>query len=106
MPLRTNLPRYGVPVTVARSLGVLGAFGLMAVFHVYALAPILPQESLFRIGFFFVINGVATVGEIFVWGNRHHWLKTVLAWAFEITIATWTAEVSMIFCQYLGCTLH
>jgi hypothetical protein len=95
MPLRRNLPRYGVPVSVARGLGILGAFGLMAVFHIYALAPILPQESLFRIGIFFVINGVATVAETAVWGKRHHWLKTVLAWTFEIVIATWTAQVSM-----------
>ncbi|RFU26324.1 hypothetical protein B7463_g10017, partial [Scytalidium lignicola] len=29
-PLRKTLPKYGVPVQVARSLGVLGAFVLMA----------------------------------------------------------------------------
>lgn len=29
-PLRTGLPKLGVPVLIARSMGVLGAFGLMA----------------------------------------------------------------------------
>jgi hypothetical protein len=76
---------------VARSLGVLGAFSLMAAFHMYALAPILSKEALIRIGLFFIINGVATVSEAFVWGRKKHWVKTVLAWMFETSISTWTA---------------
>lgn len=77
---------------IARSMGVLGAFTLMAIFHIYALAPILTKESLIRVGFFFFINGVATVCEAAVWGKKRHWLKAVLAWAFETTVATWTAS--------------
>lgn len=91
-PLRYTLPRYGVPVVIARSLGVFAAFGLMAVFHMYVLAPILPMSSLLRIGAFFLLNGVGTVAETMVWGTRRHWLKAVLAWTFETALATWTAE--------------
>ena len=95
-PLRYNLPRLGVPVKAARSAGILGAFILMAVFHVYALEPILPRRSLIRIGIFFLLNGVATVCEGAVWGRNQHWLKTAMAWIFEIALATWTAETSRI----------
>ena len=91
-PIRYTLPRYGVPIIVARSLGVLATFGLMAVFHVYALAPILPPSSLLRIGLFFFFNGIGTVVEVMVWGKRRHWVKTGLAWGFETTLASWTAQ--------------
>lgn len=57
---------------VARSLGVLGAFGLMAIFHIYALSPILDREALVRIGVFFMLNGVATVSEAAFWGHKKH----------------------------------
>lgn len=73
-------------------MGVLGAFLLMAVFHVYALAPILPYEALKRIGLFFIYNGMATVVEAKVWGHKKHWVRAVLAWGFEMGIATWTAR--------------
>lgn len=79
-------------MVIARSMGVLGAFVLMAVFHMYALAPILDREALYRIGLFFFVNGIATVAEAAVWGKRRHWLKAVLAWVFETAIATWTAS--------------
>lgn len=95
-PLRYTLPKYGIPIPVARSLGVLGAFALMAIFHIYALAPILPRDSLVRIGLFFFLNGVATVGEAAVWKHKKHWLKTAMAWVFEVGIATWTAQASHI----------
>ncbi|MCJ1352311.1 MAG: hypothetical protein MMC33_002295 [Icmadophila ericetorum] len=95
-PLRYNLPRYGVPVVIARSLGVLAAFGLMGLFHMYVLAPILPMSSVLRIGAFFLLNGVGTVVEAMVWGKKRHWLKTVLAWTFETALATWTAEAAYI----------
>jgi hypothetical protein len=77
---------------IARSLGVLGAFGLMAVFHMYALQPIIDRDALIRIGLFFLINGIATVAEAAVWGKKRHWLKAVLAWIFETSISTWTAK--------------
>jgi hypothetical protein len=57
---------------IARSLGVLGAFGLMAAFHMYALSPILNREGLTRIGVFFMLNGVATVSEAAIWGHKKH----------------------------------
>ena len=95
-PMRKNLPKYGVPVAVARSFGVFAAFGLMAIFHMYALAPILPWSSLLRIGWFFFLNGVGTVVEAMIWGKRRHWLKGVLAWTFETALATWVAQAAHI----------
>ncbi|KAN0122281.1 hypothetical protein V8E51_000607 [Hyaloscypha variabilis] len=91
-PLRYGLPGYGIPVIVARSLGVLGAFGLMAIFHMYALSPILSREGLIRIGAFFMLNGVATVSEAALWGHKKHWLKAALAWTCETILASWTAS--------------
>lgn len=64
----------------------------MGVFHAYALSPILTHEALFRIGIFFILNGVGTVVEAMIWGRRKHWMKTVLAWSFETTLASWTAS--------------
>jgi hypothetical protein len=86
------LPRYGVPVVIARALGVFGAFSVMALFHIYGLMPILDREALFRVGVFFFLNGIATVSEAIVWGKKKHLLKTVLAWIFETSLATWTAS--------------
>ncbi|TVY40977.1 hypothetical protein LOCC1_G003563 [Lachnellula occidentalis] len=90
-PLRYGLPKYGVPIGIARSLGIIGAFGLMAAFHAYALAPILSKPEITRICQFFLLNGIATVAEAMVWGKKRHWVKAVLAWLFETTIASWTA---------------
>jgi hypothetical protein len=91
-PLRYGLPKYGVPVVIARSLGVLGAFTLMAIFHIYALAPILDRKALLHIGLFFLLNGIGTVSEAAIWGHKKHWIKTALAWVFETTLATWAAS--------------
>jgi len=90
--LRYGLPKWGVPIVIARSFGVFGAFGLMAIFHMFALQPIVSRAALFRIGVFFSLNGVATVAEASVWGRKKHWLKALMAWAFETSIATWTAS--------------
>jgi len=95
-PLRYGLPRVGVPIPIARSLGVLGAFALMAIFHIYALAPIMSSVGLERIGLFFLVNGFATVAEAVVWGHQKHWVKTAMAWIFEVAIASWTAEAARI----------
>lgn len=94
--MRQNLPKLGVPIPVARSMGVLGSFALMAAFHMYALEPIMSRTGLHRVGVFFCLNGVATVAEALVWGHRKHWLKTVMAWLFEIAVASWTAEAARI----------
>ncbi|KAL3423737.1 hypothetical protein PVAG01_05484 [Phlyctema vagabunda] len=91
-PLRYGLPQLGVPIPVARSLGVLGAFTLMAIFHVYALAPILTEQALLRIGLFFFFNGIATVSEAMVWGHKRHWLKTIMAWVFEVAVSSWAVD--------------
>jgi len=91
-PLRYGLPKYGIPIAIARSFGVLGAFSLMALFHMFALQPIVTRAALLRIGIFFFLNGVATVAEATLWGKKRHWLKTLMAWVFETGIATWTAS--------------
>ncbi|TGO91519.1 hypothetical protein BPOR_0025g00130 [Botrytis porri] len=91
-PIRQNLPRLGVSIPIARSMGILAAFFLMAAFHVYALAPMLTDKALFRIGMFFVLNGFATVGEAMVWGRKDNWVKTGLAWVTEMSLAAWTAD--------------
>jgi len=64
----------------------------MAIFHAYALYPMLSNEALKRVGLFFVLNGIATVVEVAIWGVKKHWLRAVLAWVFETAIASWTAS--------------
>lgn len=91
-PFRYGLPKYGVPVGIARVAGLLGVFGFMALFHIYALSPILDSAALGRIGTFFFINGIATVTESAIWGRKDHWLKTLLAWSFETVFASWTVS--------------
>ncbi|KAK2628266.1 hypothetical protein QTJ16_002912 [Diplocarpon rosae] len=90
-PLRYGLPKYGIACVVARSLGVLGAFALLAVFHIYVLSPILNIGALVRIGAFFMLNGIATVSEAAIWGQKKHWAKTLMAWFFELAVASWAA---------------
>jgi hypothetical protein len=63
----------------------------MAAFHIYALYPILEREALIRVGVFFFLNGVGTVSEAAIWGHKKHWMKTMLAWAFQTALASWTA---------------
>lgn len=95
-PLRFGLPSYGVPIPVARSVGILGAFVLMGIFHMYALAPVMSITGLIRVGLFFFLNGVASVAETLIWGQKKHWVKAVLAWVFELTISSWTASAARI----------
>ncbi|WEW58570.1 hypothetical protein PRK78_004038 [Emydomyces testavorans] len=92
-PLRRNLPViFGMPVPLARGIGIIASFILMGFFHVYGLAPLLPFDALLRISAFFFLNGVGTVMEDAVWGRQAHWGKTVMAWVFELAIASWTVE--------------
>lgn len=70
----------------------MGAFSLMAIFHIYALSPILDRDALARIGVFFIANGIATVTEAAIWGRKRHWVKSMLAWIFETAIASWVAS--------------
>ncbi|KAL1960704.1 hypothetical protein VTO42DRAFT_6534 [Malbranchea cinnamomea] len=91
-PIRRTLPVYGVPASFARAIGIVASFGLMGFFHVFALAPLLPVDALLRIAAFFLLNGIGAVIEGAVWGRRAHWGKTLLAWAFELAVATWTVE--------------
>jgi Membrane bound O-acyl transferase family len=95
-PIRHNLPSWGVPVPIARCFGVLAAFCLMAIFHVAVLIPLLPIDGLLRVGLFFLLNGVGTVVEAAIWGKRKHWLKAMMAWTFEVLLATWTAQTAQI----------
>lgn len=91
-PVRQILPRYGIPVSFARGIGILASFALMGCFHVFGLAPLLPLDALLRILAFFLLNGVGAVIESALWGKRSHWGKTLLAWTFELAIASWTVE--------------
>lgn len=63
----------------------------MAIFHAYALAPILSKPEITRICLFFLLNGIATVAEAAVWGKKRHWVKALLAWIFETAVSSWTA---------------
>ncbi|KAK2812002.1 hypothetical protein FQN50_001710 [Emmonsiellopsis sp. PD_5] len=92
-PLRRTLPeRYGVPESIARAIGVIASFSLMGLFHVYGLRPLLPFDALARIYAFFLLNGFGTVVEDALWGRETHWGKTIVAWVFELIIASWTVE--------------
>jgi hypothetical protein len=92
-PVCSTLRRnYGIPIQIARAAGVVASFFLMGIFHVYGLWPLLSAPALARIGAFFVLNGVGTVVEEAIWGSRVHWVKTALAWTFELAVASWTAE--------------
>lgn len=91
-PLRYRLPPHGVPEDFARGIGIIASFALMGFFHVYALAPLLPIDAQARICAFFLVNGVGTVIEDALWGKREHWVKALLAWVFELGVASWTVE--------------
>lgn len=89
---RTTQLRFGLPGAFARGIGVIASFILMGIFHVYALAPLLPLDALLRVFAFFLLNGVGVVMEEATWGKQAHWGKTLLAWVFELAIASWTVE--------------
>ncbi|POS86331.1 hypothetical protein EPUL_002744, partial [Erysiphe pulchra] len=91
-PLRNGLRKLGLPDGISRSAGVLGAFSLMSVFHMYCMYPILDQKAVNRIGLFFFLNGIATLAETAIWGKKRHWAKATLAWTFQTILATWVAS--------------
>lgn len=64
----------------------------MAAFHVYAIYPVLTPAGAYRIGIFFLLNGVACASEVAIWGMRKNWVRKLLAWTFEVLIATWTVR--------------
>ena len=88
-PIYRTVLWLGLPRAAARSAGVFASFVLMAVFHMHALAPLLSNEGLKRIGLFFVGNGVLTVVEVIVWGRRKHWARALAAWIIETAFASW-----------------
>ena len=64
----------------------------MAVFHVYALALVLLQEMMMRVGLFFVLNGAGLVAAIAVWGRKTGWGRTGATWGFEVGLAGWVVR--------------
>ncbi|KAF1959299.1 hypothetical protein CC80DRAFT_523979 [Byssothecium circinans] len=96
-PTTYMLSRLGLPRSVVRSCAVVASFGLMAVFHMYSMTPVLSDEGRRRVGWFFVANGVATVVEVAVWGKRRCWVRGAFAWGVQLGLASWTvarAEVA------------
>ncbi|KAI1000812.1 hypothetical protein K3495_g7384 [Podosphaera aphanis] len=92
LPIRNTLRCFGVPKLLSHAMGIVGVFSLMAVFHMYAMYPTLTTNTLIRVGLFFFLNGVGMIAEGLVWGRKKHWIKTILAWTFEVLLATWTAD--------------
>ena len=72
--------------------GVLGGFGVMAVFHVWALAPYVPPEGLWRVAVFFMVNGAGSIVDYWIWEKRNSWFRVVMNWGFEVLLAQWTVE--------------
>jgi hypothetical protein len=86
------LSKLGVPRTVGRAAAVVGGFAVMAVFHMYALSPLMDGEGLRRVGVFFLGNGVMTVVEAGAWGRKKHWVRMTVAWVLELGVASWAVE--------------
>lgn len=92
--LLTHLPLpFTLPKKLTRFCAMIASFTLMGGFHAYAMAPILTAEGRWRIGIFFVANGVFTVLEVAVWGRRRSWVRGFFAWVIELTLASWTISV-------------
>jgi len=92
LPIRNSLRHIGMSKSLSHAMGLIGVFSLMAIFHMYVMYPMLGTSTLVRVGLFFFLNGVATIAEAIIWGREKHWMKSILAWTFEITLATWTAN--------------
>jgi hypothetical protein len=70
--------------------GVLAGFGVMAIFHVWSLAPYVKPEGLLRVALFFMANGVGCVIDYAIWGERSTVLRTIVSWIYEIYWAQYT----------------
>lgn len=70
--------------------GVLGGFGVMAIFHVWALAPYVKPEGLVRVAVFFFANGVGSILDYWLWGKKITPERVIINWAYEIFWSQWT----------------
>lgn len=93
-PVTYLLSSLAVPRGATRALSVVASFGLMSVFHMYALSSLLSKEGRRRIGVFFLVNGILVVVEVWVWGKRRDWRRAVIAWALELALASWTVSAA------------
>ncbi|KAF3910007.1 hypothetical protein AA313_de0202320 [Arthrobotrys entomopaga] len=91
VPIQKVLKTIGIPKPIARGFGVIGAFTLMGIFHGYTGWSVMRDiaEGWTKVIGFFMINGIATVFEDLIWGRKKSWLRTALAWVFEIALASW-----------------
>jgi hypothetical protein len=64
--------------------GVMGGFGVMAIFHVWSFAPYVRPDGLFRIAMFFLANGAGCIVDYWIWGRKNTWLRMVLNWIYEV----------------------
>jgi Membrane bound O-acyl transferase family len=71
--------------------GVLGGFAVMAIFHTWSFVPYVPPEGLFRMGCFFLANGLGCIVDFYLWRKRSTWVRTVVSWVYEIFWAQFTA---------------
>ena len=60
------------------------------------MSPILSAEGKLRIGLFFVLNGVLTMAESAVWGRKRDWRRALMAWVFELALASWAVETAQV----------
>src|SRR5271155_2142872 len=72
--------------------GVVGGFAVMAVFHVWALAPYMPADGLVRVAVFFMANGVGSIVDYWIWGAKDGWVRGLVNWGFEVFWAQWTVQ--------------
>lgn len=94
LPVQALLKKIGVNRKLARGMGVIAAFTLMGTFHGYVGWPVMHdvKDGWTRVVGFFVLNGIATVFDDLVWGRTKNWMRTVMAWVFEIAIASWAVR--------------
>ncbi|EPS38703.1 hypothetical protein H072_7558 [Dactylellina haptotyla CBS 200.50] len=94
MPVQTILKAIGLPKPLARGSGVVGAFTLMGIFHAYIGWSVMTDvvDGWTKVVGFFMLNGVATVFEDLVWGRKKSWVRAMLAWVFEISLASWAVS--------------
>jgi hypothetical protein len=56
----------------------------MAGFHVWALVPYVKPEGLVRVAVFFLANGVGSIADFWMWGNRNTPERVIINWLYEI----------------------